>query len=106
MQAELTYFTPSGNYLTSCYYETGLTDIDKILAEVRNPKTLSNCPIGNYHVVIRLNDTFAVLHLRVNKLGRIQNHLDNLTDDERLSLLNKYCDYCGGFNPCFCWNDE
>lgn len=35
--------------------------------------------------------------------------LDNLTVEERLEILHKFCWHCGDYTPedyCQCWNDE
>lgn len=34
-------------------------------------------------------------------------NLDDLTDEQRLAVLSRYCRYCGSKNPdCQCGNDE
>lgn len=41
------------------------------------------------------------------KLQRVVDALDALTDDERLKVFAEYCTHCGAKDPrCQCWNDE
>lgn len=41
------------------------------------------------------------------KLARLKQELESLTDNERYILFHAFCIYCGDKDPhCQCWNDE
>ena len=43
----------------------------------------------------------------MNELKATKEELDQLTDDERLTIFKQYCTNCGSKDPkCKCWNDE
>ena len=40
-------------------------------------------------------------------LYQVKRLFKELTDEERLEVMNRYCKSCGSDNPrCQCWNDE
>ena len=34
------------------------------------------------------------------------NLLVKMSEEQRLAVLHYFCQHCGGFTPCQCWNDE
>lgn len=44
---------------------------------------------------------------RASFIPILKHQLDELTDEQRLSIINNYCKYCGTkILPCHCNNDE
>ena len=56
-------------------------------------------------------------HVSYNTIKRVQEQMytpqhvieamDQMSNEQRLEIINKYCTHCGGTNlPCHCANDE
>lgn len=64
---------------------------------------LGICPLSPERII---PDKMEVESIDEQKIDRIKEALNILSDDERMLLFSHFCKHCGSTNPkCRCWDD-